>query len=252
MAAGGKKEKEKKKKEVSKMEVKIGIAKITKYGANYCGDAFDLTQRPRGGISAIVADSQGSGEIARNISSYAVNRAAKLITEGVRDEAVALGVHEEIYEMKDKKACALTIISADMNEESLVISRNSHCPVLIKTEDYDAVYDDSVSPLGLLRNVRPVMYSLPLMPGLIVAAYTNGIANAGKKTMSHEADVEKIKAIIAQNTPEEVDYIAHSIMEYALKLDEEKPGGDMTVVVMGVTDKETKPPVLGLNLTYPF
>ncbi|MBR2214934.1 MAG: SpoIIE family protein phosphatase [Selenomonadaceae bacterium] len=234
------------------MEVKIGIAKITKFGANFCGDAFDLTQRPQGGISAIVADSQGSGELARYISNYAVNRAAKLIAEGARDEAVALGVHEEIYEMKDKKACAFTILSADLADETLVISRNSHCPVLIKTEDYETIYDDSVSPLGLLRGVKPLMYSLPLTPGLIAVAYTNGVANAGKKTLSHEADIKKIQAIIEQNSPEETDYIAHSIVEYALKLDEEKPGGDMTVVVMGVTDKETKPQVVGLNLTYPF
>ena len=208
------------------MEVKIGLAKTAKYATGICGDSCDIAERPHGGISAIIADGQGNGLAAHHTSSWVVNKAVSLISDGARDGAVARAVHDYLYAMKDKKvSCTLTVLSADLDTETLVISRNSNCPVIVKTEEYETVYDEDVSPIGVNRHMKPLMYELPLTPGLVVR----------------------------KNDPEDAAYIAKSIMEYALSLDQEKASDDMTVVVMGITGgSPSEPKIEQFEVTYPY
>ena len=64
--------------------------------------------------------------------------------------------------------------------------------------------------------------------------------------------VEKIMDIIRKNTAEDVDFIARSIMEYALFLDKEKASDDMTVVVLGITEDSPGAKIEELKAVYPF
>ena len=158
------------------MEVKIGMAKTSKYATEVCGDTCDIVERPHGGISAL-------------------------------------------YAMKDKKvSCTLTVVSADLDTETAVISRNSNCPVIIKTPEYETVYDENVEPIGVNRHMKPLMYEVPLTAGMLIVSYTDGIAHAGKKRLGHPADFEKIMEIVRKNEAEDVAFIAKSIMDYALEL----------------------------------
>ena len=128
-----------------------------------------------------------------------------------------------------------------------------YCPVIVKTEEYETVYDEDVSPIGVNRHMKPLMYELPLTPGLLVVSYTDGIAHAGRKRTGHEADFEKIMDIIRDNPPEDAAYIAKAIMDYALELDDEKATDDMTVVVLGVTSgSPAEPKIEQIEVTYPY
>ena len=75
------------------MEIKIGIAKTKKYAVSHSGDCCEIAERPHGGISAVLADGQGSGLSAHHTSSWVVNKAVSLIMDGARDGAVARAVH---------------------------------------------------------------------------------------------------------------------------------------------------------------
>ena len=128
------------------MEIKIGIAKTKKYAVSHSGDCCEIAERPHGGISAVLADGQGSGLSAHHTSSWVVNKAVSLIMDGARDGAVARAVHDYLYAMKDRKvSCTLTVLSADLETETIVISRNSNCPVIVKTEEYLSIYDEEVA-----------------------------------------------------------------------------------------------------------
>ncbi|MFA6848837.1 MAG: PP2C family protein-serine/threonine phosphatase [Selenomonadaceae bacterium] len=236
------------------MEIKISIAKTAKYAVAYSGDSCDIAERPHGGISAILADGQGSGLSAHHTSTWVVNKAISLITDGARDGAVARAVHDYLYAMKDKKvSCTLTVLSADLETETVVISRNSNCPVIIKTDEYVSIYDDDVNPIGVHRHMKPIMYEVPLTAGMIVVSYTDGIQAAGRKRGGPQADFKKIMAIIKDNKPEDAEFIAQSILEYALLMDKNKAGDDMTVVIMGVYERENSiTKVEKLTATYPF
>ena len=234
------------------MEIKIGIARTSKYAMEYCGDSCDIAERPHGGISAIIADGQGNGLAAHHTSSWVVNKATELISDGARDGAVARAVHDYLYAMKDRKvSCTLTVLSADIDTETIVISRNSNCPVIVKTEEYETVYDDEVGPIGVNRHMKPLIYEVPFEAGMVVVSYTDGIQAAGKKRNSSQADFNKIMGIIRDNTADDVDFIAKSIMDYAIEMDKNQPADDMTVVVMGITDgARVSPKVDTFSATY--
>ena len=236
------------------MEIKIGLAKTAKYANEVCGDCCDIAERPHGGISAIISDGQGHGLAAHHTSSGVVNKAVQLISDGARDGAVARAVHDYLYAMKDKKvSCTLTVVSADLDTETAVISRNSNCPVIVKTEEYESVYDESVEPIGVNRHMKPLMYEIPLEAGMIIVSYTDGIDHAGRKRNGHGADFDKIMEIIRKNKAEDAQYIAKSIMDYALTLDADKASDDMTVLVMGVTEGSSNPPrIEQIEVTYPY
>lgn len=235
------------------MKIEIGIARTSKYAMEYCGDSCDVAERPHGGISAIIADGQGNGLAAHHTSSWVVNKAVSLIADGARDGAVARAVHDYLYAVKDKKvSCTLTVLSADFETETVVISRNSNCPVIVWTEEYETVYDENVSPIGVNRHMKPLMYQVPFVSGMKIVSYTDGVQSAGKKKGGAVVDFEKIINIIRSNGADEAKYIARSILEYALEMDQGQAGDDMTVVVMGIVDRDAaEPKIEQWTVSYP-
>ncbi len=233
------------------MEIRIGIAKANKYAVADCGDSIEVAERPRGGISAILADGQGSGKAAKQTSSLVVNRAAALIADGARDGAVARTVHDYLYAMKDGRVSStLTILSADFEAQTLLFSRNANCPVLVKTEYGVTVYDDEVPSIGVHKHMKPLMNQIDLAVGTIMVSYTDGIQAAGRKR-GNTVDQGRILRMIEENGPDDVDFIAESILEYALTLDEYRPGDDMTVVVMGVSERDSTHRIHRLSVSFP-
>ena len=130
------------------MEVKVSIAQTNKYAVSHCGDSVDVVERPQGGVSLVLADGQGSGKSAKTTSSVVVNKAITLIADGTRDGAVARSAHDYLYVLKDGKVSStLTLISADFATDTVVISRNSNCPVIMKDEFGITFYDESVNSI---------------------------------------------------------------------------------------------------------
>lgn len=233
------------------MEIKIGIAKMKKYAVEECGDSVEVAERPRGGISAILADGQGSGKAAKITSSLVINKAAALIADGARDGAVARAVHDYLYAIKDGKVSStLTLLSADLDTQTVVFSRNSNCPVIVKHQFGMDVYDEEISSIGVHKRMKPLMYQIPLEMGMLLVSYTDGIQAAGRKR-GKVMNFGMIEKIISENHAEDATFIAESILEYALALDDYRPGDDMTVVVMGISDKERVHNIQKMSVSFP-
>jgi len=233
------------------MEIKIGIARINKYAMADCGDSVEVAERPSGGISTILADGQGSGRSAKITSNLVVNKAAALIADGARDGAVARAVHDYLYVVKDGKVSStLTLMSADLDTQTAVFSRNSNCPVIVKHQYGIDVYDEEISSIGVHKRMKPLMYQLPLEMGMILVSYTDGIQAAGRKH-SKMMNFDLIHKLIAENSAEDATFIAESILEYALGLDNYRPSDDMTVVVMGICDTEMEYNIRRMSVSFP-
>ena len=235
------------------MEIKIGIASIAKSGAEYCGDSHSLVER-RGGMTLILSDGHGNTAAAQQTSRWVTQRARSLVLEGKENDAVARAVHEELYEMKDRKvACALTIFGVDAESESVAIGRSGQTPVYVWTEEYETIYDDEATTLGMSRNVNPQTYELPLAQGMILVAISEGIRMAGKKKGGAHFEEEKLWEIVRGNPAEDAAFIAKNILEYALAIDQEQPAEDMTVAVLGVApDQAENAGVSFLSASYPI
>lgn len=216
------------------MELCVGIAKIRKYATSESGDTVEVVERPKGGLSVVLADGQSSGRGAKWISTLVVRKVITLLAEGVRDGAAARAASDSLYtERSGKVSSTLNILSVDNQTKTLVITRNNPAPVLIANNEDIALLDETSLPIGLYRGTRPVINELGLEPGLTTVVYTDGIVHAGSR-YGESNDVQTCLQALLENEDPTPQLIADSLLENALKLDRGRPSDDISVVVLRV------------------
>jgi serine phosphatase RsbU (regulator of sigma subunit) len=216
------------------MELGVGIAKIRKYAASESGDTVEVVERPKGGLSVVLADGQSSGRGAKWISTLVVRKVITLLAEGVRDGAAARAASDSLFtERGGKVSSTLNILSADNQTRTLVITRNNPAPALIATNEDIVVLEETSKPIGLYRGTRPVITELSLEPGLTIVVYTDGVVHAGSR-YGESIDVYTCLQALLENEDPSPQFIANSLLENALKLDRGRPSDDISVVVLRV------------------
>ena len=210
----------------------MAVAKIGKYASSESGDTVEVVERPRGGISAVVADGQRSGRSAKAISNLVVHKAISLLAEGVRDGAVARATHDYLHAERGGKVSAeLSIVSVDLVTRTLVVSRNARCPSLLRRgSDYIWLNAPSEA-VGIHHNTKPSITELPLAAPLTLVVFTDGVWSAGAVTGS----VIDLPALLQTNDPHgdcDAQIAADAILDAALRLDQGRPRDDATVLVV--------------------
>jgi len=219
------------------MEIQIGVAKINKYASSESGDTLEVVERPNGGVSVVLADGQRSGKSAKLISNMVVRKVISLLAEGVRDGAAARAASDYLYTHRSGKVqSTLNILSIDLESRTVVITRNNPNPVLVRQDNEIKLLDQESQPVGLRRGTRPVITELDLRAGLMIVTYTDGLPFAGERKgtpmqLAHEFE----KAANSASQPQQV---ADDLMAEALKLEQGRPGDDISVVVMGVLRRQ--------------
>lgn len=233
------------------MQIEAAINKTAKYAVAESGDSAEVVERPKGGLTALVADGQGSGRSAKIISNLVVSKATALIADGTRDGAVARATHDFLFALRDGKVSAtLTMLSADLSSRTIVISRNSHCPVLIKQNGRVQVLGDSVNPIGFHQFMKPVIHEISLEADTLLLTFTDGVLHAGRR-YGRQLEIGVLAAMLEQADPACSRQLADEAFELALSLDEGRPADDMTLVVLGVHGS-SESRVGRLRVTYPF
>ncbi|MEX1248792.1 MAG: SpoIIE family protein phosphatase [Anaerolineales bacterium] len=215
------------------MEVQIGVAKINKYASSESGDTLEVVERPNGGLSVVLADGQRSGKSAKLISNMVVRKVISLLAEGVRDGAAARAASDYLYTHRNGKVqSTLNILSIDMETRTVVITRNNPNPSLVSINGVTKAMSEESQPVGLRRGTRPVITELNLLSGLIVAMYTDGLPFAGDRRgtpLDIRARFERL--VQSDATPQGM---ADNLMAEALNLEQDRPGDDISIVVLGV------------------
>jgi serine phosphatase RsbU (regulator of sigma subunit) len=233
------------------LQIEVAINKTPKYAVGESGDSAEVVERPKGGLTAIVADGQGSGRSAKILSNLVVSKASSLIADGTRDGAVARAAHDFLFALRDGKVSAtLTMLSADLITRTIVISRNSHCPVLIRQNGRVEVLADAVNPIGFHQFMKPVIHEISLLADTILLTFTDGILHAGRK-YGRQLEMTEMVAMLEQAAPHDVRSLANEVFERARALDDGRPADDMTLLVMGVHGTDDNR-VGRLQVTYPF
>lgn len=220
------------------------------HGSDISGDTVDVVERRDGGLSLIMADGMGSHAEAKFASAFVVSKAMSLIAEGTRDGAASRAAHDALYSIRGGKAeVGLVIVSADFSANSLVVSRNSFCPVIIRKGDELLVYQEQVSHIGTEQMVKPNIYVLDLVPDTTVVTFTDGFTKCGKKgtggwdlrdiVMEVKADLGKAGSVAA------------TLLDKALKRDHGKPKDDISVAVMTVSPHEADHKIRRMKVSMP-
>ncbi len=220
------------------IDIQIAVAKTNKYASMESGDTVEVVERPHGGFSVVLADGQGSGPAAKSISHLVTARAVSMLKEGVRDGAVARSVHDYLYAYRGGRVSAtLVILSVDLSSRTLVLSRNSHCPILLSRpgESQMLVIHEPSNPIGIYPRTRPAITELPIEPHTCVVTYSDGLMEAGRRdgrpidlpALAGQYIAEKGAGISARG-------LADFLLACGLEADANRPADDMSVLVLAI------------------
>ncbi len=234
------------------IDVEIAVAKVAKYATSESGDTVEVVERPHGGISVVVVDGQRSGRSAKIISNLVARKAISLLAEGVRDGAVARATHDYLRTHRGGKVSAeLIIVSVDLASETLVISRNSRCPVLIRRNGSLQWLEEESTAVGIYRRTKPLITELALEPGISVIVATDGVWHAGR----YKGQSMDLVGLLARTDPEHTlpaTTLADTILEEALRLDDGRPRDDATVVAVRLAPQEVPSAIRRLSIHFPI
>jgi serine phosphatase RsbU (regulator of sigma subunit) len=216
------------------LELQVGVAKLGKYATRESGDTLEMIERPHGGVSLVLVDGQRSGLAAKRISNLVARKAISLLAEGVRDGAAARAAHDYLRTYRQGKVSAeLHILSLDLVTRTLVVSRNSHCPVYLVLDGSLQVLDAPSQAIGVYSSTKPVITELGFGANTWVVAYTDGILHAGRQP-GHALDVGAIIRTRIAEDKVSAPSLADAILSRALELDLGRPQDDMSVAVVAI------------------
>lgn len=238
------------------LELQVAVAKKSKYAVSESGDTVELIERPHGGLSLVLVDGQRSGKSAKAISNIVARKAVSLLADGVRDGAAARAAHDYLRTLRGGQVSAtLNIVSVDLVTCTIVISRNSHCPVIVAHGDTGELQllDTPSQAIGIHSRTRPVITELPITPALHAIVYTDGILSAGQRygqQLDALAFVREHLATCASETYARC--LADTLLARAIELDQGRPGDDVSVVVVSVVARQQRDDVRRLSVHFPI
>jgi serine phosphatase RsbU (regulator of sigma subunit) len=237
---------------MSKLEIQLAVEKINKYASAESGDTVELVERPHGGISVVVADGQRSGRSAKAISNIVVRKAISLLAEGVRDGAVARATHDYLHTQRGGKVSAeLHIVSVDLVTQTLVISRNARCPILLRHEQEFVWLDEPSEAVGIHRLTKPAITEHKLEPATTLIVFTDGVWSAGSIS-GHAIDIPALLTHLDPDGMTPAQTIADAILSEALRLDQGRPRDDATVLVLKLVALPVVDGVRRLSMRFPI
>jgi len=219
------------------MEVQIAVAKVNKYAVSESGDTLEVIERPNGGLSVVLADGQTSGRGAKAVSQMVVRKVIGLLAEGVRDGAAARAASDALYtEKKGKVICTLNIASIDLLSGTIVLARNNPSPMFVCRNTQVDRFDSESIPLGTSRDVRPSITELAIEVGLTIVIYTDGLVHAGTRRGNAMNTEELLQSLLEDEDPTPQE-IADKLLAHAVRLDENRPADDISVLVLKVRSR---------------
>ncbi|HSG42580.1 MAG TPA: PP2C family protein-serine/threonine phosphatase [Anaerolineales bacterium] len=220
------------------MEVQIAVAKVNKYAVSESGDTLEVIERPNGGVSVVLADGQTSGRGAKAVSQMVVRKVIGLLAEGVRDGAAARAASDALYtDKKGKVICTLNIASIDLHSGTIVLGRNNPSPMFVCRNDRLDRFSSESVPLGASRDVRPSITELEIEAGLLIVIYTDGLVHAGVRRGNPMNAEEVLQSMLEDQDPAPQE-IADTLLAHAVKLDENRPADDISVLAIKVTARD--------------
>jgi hypothetical protein len=162
------------------MEIEAGISKVVRPADDVV--AIRTIERPKGGLSIILVESLARPKLGgKSLCSTIAEQVAGLLASGVRDGAAARAASDTLFTEYDGSASArLSIVSADLQSGTLVISTNGSVPYFVASNGEVTCLNMEAAAIGTERNIRPTIHELPLEPGLALVMYTSGIERAGE------------------------------------------------------------------------
>jgi hypothetical protein len=198
------------------------------------GDTLETVERPNGGETIVMADALVENHFAKVISSSVVRNVSSQIAKGVRDGAAIRVASDTLFtDHNGKVGSYLNVVSVDLQTCTIVISRNNPAPTYVFSHNRIEALPGESSPIGLTRNIKPSIVEIPLEVGLTVLSFTEGLMNAGKNFSLTFEVTTLLESLLDEQDPA-AQSIADTILNEAIRMDNNQPQEDMALVVLRV------------------
>jgi serine phosphatase RsbU (regulator of sigma subunit) len=217
------------------LTIDFAVAKTNKHASRESGDTVEIVERPGGGLSVIMADGQGSGRAAKTLSLLVTAKVAALLKEGVRDGACARAANDFLFAMRHGQVSAtLDILSVDLKTGTVVLTRNGESPCLVAAGDSVDLIASTQGPIGVHARTRPWTAEFPIEQGRQVVIVSDGVSHSGRRGGLPPIDLVEVRARLG--APTSAGAMADHILAESVRRDDGKPGDDMSVVVLNLTE----------------
>ena len=123
-----------------------------------------------------------------------------------------------------------------MRSGTIVLTCNNPSPVFVSRGDKTDCINTGSIPLGTSRDVRPVITEIEIELGLTIVVYTDGLTHAGDRRGRAMDVCEVIRSLLEEQDPAPQE-LADSLLAYAVKLDDNRPTDDISVLVLKVVPR---------------
>jgi serine phosphatase RsbU (regulator of sigma subunit) len=221
------------------MQIKVAITKIDKHGSVNSGDTVEITERPNGGISIVMADGFSVQGDNKAVSTLVGHRVINYISSGMRDSASIRQAGNQIFtEHEGAIQANLWVVSVDLQTNTIILSRSNPIPVfLISEEKVDCLFSDS-EPIGKRLEVNPTIIELPIRTEMTVVVFSDGVYYAGQQAQQSMEICTTLEAFVEEQEPTAKE-IAEFLLNRAIRLDNDRPQDDMSVIVLQTSSRPT-------------
>ena len=217
------------------MEIHAAISKIESYASTEQGNKVEIIERPNGGISIVMAEGKLEGNRSKDVSISAVHDVIKQIAENVPDGAASKKVLSKVQKKyQDKVSINLSILSCDLQSNTIVITKNNITPVVIyeSGESRCLPMDEDAEKMRF----SSVVYQFEFQLGQTFVLFSEGVMKAGANTNNPIDICSSAGAVFdEENSEPNVQEVADFILKQAITHDSGQPKDDMTVVVLRVS-----------------
>ena len=204
--------------------VVFGVASVAKDGNEVSGDTHSVLQTDNGKCIVALCDGMGSGDLAEKMSATSISLVESFYRAGFDNDVILSCVNKLLVGSGNEIFCAVDIAVLDLYNGLVDFIKLGACVGLVKNEGKVEIVSGSSLPLGVLEEMKPSVTKKALTSGDVVVLVSDGVADCFKDaTMLASAFAE-----VSLNVPQS---IAEIILAKAMKLCQNKPADDMTVVV---------------------
>ncbi len=213
-----------------------GVAKAVKETEEVSGDSYSFYEAENGRMVAILSDGMGSGEKACSDSERVIEKMERLLEAGFRKEPAVQMINGALVAAGQEENMS-TLDVCDINlytGECEFMKVGAACSYIKRGRLVDRLSALNF-PLGVFGQMEPEVMCRVLQSGDYVIMLSDGILDALSQGIGEEVLPEIIGRIEYTNPNE----IANQILAYCLKQSNGQVRDDMTVLVVGMWEKQT-------------
>ncbi|MCH5156701.1 MAG: SpoIIE family protein phosphatase [Clostridiales bacterium] len=204
--------------------VTFGVSSVAKHGNEISGDTHTVTRTDNGKCIVALCDGMGSGDKAEQMSATSISLVESFYRAGFDNDTILSCVNKLLVGSGNEVFCAVDVVVLDLYNGLADFIKLGACAGLVKNDGKVEIVSGSSLPLGVLEEMKPSITKKALMGGDVVVLYSDGVADCFKDPVA----LARVFADVSLNVPQS---IADVILTRALKLCNNKPNDDMTVVV---------------------